>query len=72
MMSGAATAFKSCVVITIILNIVSVVEMVAYYFTVFTDNEVTAIGVIATFPFFGRCHSEGSVKQQDFHLVFVE
>ncbi len=56
-MTAAATSFKTCIVIKIIFNIVAVVKMVTDYFTIMANYEVSPVGIIASIPFFGRCHT---------------
>ena len=38
--------------VEVIFNIVSVIEMIADDLAILSDNEITTIGIIPTFPFF--------------------
>ena len=46
--------------------------MIANNLTILANHEISTIGIISSCPFFGRCHSECSIKEKDFHFMGVE
>ena len=52
MMTAAASALKTGVVVEVVFYVVAVVEMIANYFTIVLHNKITAICIISPFPFF--------------------
>ena len=46
--------------------------MIADNFTVFSNNQITTIGIITANPLFCRCHAKGCIQEKYFHLVFIE
>ena len=46
--SASACTLKTSIAVKIIFNIVSVVEMIADYFAVFTDYNVATVGIVGT------------------------
>lgn len=51
MMSGAAAAFKTSVIVQVIFNIITIIEMVADYFTIISDNKIASICIITSFRY---------------------
>jgi len=61
-MTATARTLKSCVVVQIILNIVTIVKVVADYFSICSHDQEAAIRIVFAIPFLSRCHAQCYIK----------
>ena len=72
LVSASACSFKTSVAVEIIFYVVSVIEVIADYFTVFPNYNIATVGIIPAVPFLCRSHSQCSVKKKNLHLMLIE
>ena len=58
MITTTTGTFKASVIIKVVFYVITIVEVIANDFAVFSDNKIAPVCIITPFPLYCRCHAE--------------